>query len=214
MGNAVQGFIFAYLGLTFFAYKDYTWSGSLALWLMPIIILGRFAGTLGLVKFMDLCGYGSGIRTIEVFFMGFAGLIRGAIAFGLVLRLDTSLVNREVIVTTALTIVVGTTIFFGSLVGLIAGLTKEPEPIEQEALPIAQDDEYFNADKANGTVVNDSNAINFDGQKIVTIEKANSEGGSNKSAHDDIHHPNEENLSANAPPSYYEDSDSGDSHVD
>ena len=103
---------------------------------MPIIILGRFAGTLFLVKGLDLCGYGSGIRTIEVFFMGFAGLIRGAIAFGLVLRLDDGLANREVIVTTALTIVVGTTIFFGSLVGLISGLTKEDESKVDENAPI------------------------------------------------------------------------------
>ena len=144
MGTIVQGFIFAYVGLTFFAYQDYPWSIGLTLYLMPVIIIGRFAGTLGLVKFVDLLGYGSGIRTIEVFFMGFAGLIRGAIAFGLVLRLDSSLPNCDLIVTTALTIVVGTTIFFGSLVGLISGYTKEAPKkgvLGPDGQPV--DDDFF-----------------------------------------------------------------------
>ena len=50
--------------------------------------------------------------------MGYAGLIRGAIAFGLVLRIDGGDVpHRSVIVTTCLTLVVFTTIFFGATVG-------------------------------------------------------------------------------------------------
>ena len=57
--------------------------------MIPIVIVGRYAGTLLLVKVLDhCCKYNSGIKTQEIFFMGFAGLIRGAIAFGLVLRLD------------------------------------------------------------------------------------------------------------------------------
>jgi len=170
--------------MTFFAYQEFPWSISLSLYLMPIIIVGRFAGTLGLVKFFDLFGYGSGIRTIEVFFMGFAGLIRGAIAFGLVLRLDGGLPNRELIVTTALTIVVGTTIFFGSLVGLISGLTKEDAPVEASSgEPVADknDDAFFNAERVNSEV--------HQGKKIVLEAVAD-----DKSEHDSFKHPNE-NLS-------------------
>ena len=63
--------------------------------------------------------------------MGFAGLIRGAIAFGLVLRVDHSLPNRDLIVTTALTIVVFSTIFFGFFVGLVSRCSKnETEKID------------------------------------------------------------------------------------
>lgn len=51
--------------------------------------------------------------------IGFAGLIRGAIAFGLVLRVDDTVANRSVIVTTCLTLVVFTTIFFGFTVGIV-----------------------------------------------------------------------------------------------
>jgi len=52
--------------------------------------------------------------------MCFAGMIRGAIAFGLVLRLDDSLPNRSVIVTTSLSLVLVTTLLFGSGMGLLS----------------------------------------------------------------------------------------------
>ena len=86
--------------------------------MLGIVILGRFGGTLGLIGLLRLCGYNSGIRWSEVFFIGYAGLIRGAIAFGLVLRIDGGDVeHRSVIVTTCLTLVVFTTVFFGATVG-------------------------------------------------------------------------------------------------
>lgn len=46
-------------------------------------------------------------------------MIRGAVAFGLVLRIDKSIENRSVIVTTALTLVVFTTVFLGSTVATV-----------------------------------------------------------------------------------------------
>ena len=86
--------------------------------MLGICILGRMGGTVGLIGLLRLCGYDSGIKWKEVFFIGYAGLIRGAIAFGLVLRIDGSQVDsRSVIVTTCLTLVVFTTVFFGATVG-------------------------------------------------------------------------------------------------
>ena len=184
LGNAVQGFIFSYLGLTFFAYQDFTWSFSLTTWLMPIVIVGRFAGTLFLLKAFDCCGWNSGIRTIEVFFMGFAGLIRGAIAFGLVLRLDDTLPNRSVIVTTALTIVVFTTIFFGCLVGLVSVLTKEPAKTEDDSASAAQDNDYFQINGEQKDV-----AIN-QGVSVSLVDKPKADD--DKSDHGEFHHPNED----------------------
>ncbi len=46
-------------------------------------------------------------------------MIRGAVAFGLVLRIDNDVENRSVIVTTALTLVVFTTIVLGSTVATV-----------------------------------------------------------------------------------------------
>jgi len=46
--------------------------------------------------------------------------MRGSIAFGLVLRINHDLPDREIIQTTCLTIIVVTTILFGSTTGLMA----------------------------------------------------------------------------------------------
>lgn len=114
----MQGFIFSYLGVSFFSFASLDWSPHLILVMFGIVIVGRFGGTLGLIGLLRLCGYNSGIAWKEVFFIGYAGLIRGAIAFGLVLRIDGGDVeHRSVIVTTCLTLVVFTTVFFGATVG-------------------------------------------------------------------------------------------------
>lgn len=53
-------------------------------------------------------------------FVWYAGMIRGAIAFGLVLRIDAKeYSNRDVIVTTSLALVVFSTVVFGSTVGVL-----------------------------------------------------------------------------------------------
>ena len=46
-------------------------------------------------------------------------MIRGAVSFALVLRIDDSYTNRDVIVTTSLSLVVFTTVIFGSTVGCL-----------------------------------------------------------------------------------------------
>jgi hypothetical protein len=52
-------------------------------------------------------------------FISYAGIIRGAVAFGLVLRIDSSVEHRSVIVTTSLALVCFTTIFLGSTVATV-----------------------------------------------------------------------------------------------
>ena len=54
-----------------------------------------------------------------MFFIAYAGMIRGAVAFGLVLRIDKEVEHRSVIVTTSLVLVCLTTIILGSTVGLV-----------------------------------------------------------------------------------------------
>jgi len=115
--------VFSYLGLTFFSYKSYEWSYELIVVEMVVIMIGRALGTFGLISLLKICKYEKHNRKAitwkELTFIWYAGLIRGAIAFGLVLRIDDSVPNRGVIVTTCLTLVVFTTIFFGSTVGVL-----------------------------------------------------------------------------------------------
>ena len=83
---------------------------------LVIILFGRFFSTIGIVKFLEMFGYKSGLRFKDLFFISYAGTIRGAVAFGLVLRIDDSVINKPVIVTTSLSLVVFTTIVCGSTV--------------------------------------------------------------------------------------------------
>ena len=136
VGFIAEGFVFSYLGLTFFSYKDFMWSWELIYVEGIIILIGRFLGTFGLIGFLKIFGYEKNnkrkISCGELLFIWYAGLIRGAIAFGLVLRISSAVPNRSVIVTTSLTLVVVSTIFFGSTVGLLGKclFDKHPDPPE------------------------------------------------------------------------------------
>lgn len=121
LGYATEAFVFAYLGLTLFSYQDFKWSPHFFCVEAAVIMLGRMCGTLGLIALVRCCGkgYNANIPLNKQIFIWYAGMIRGAIAFGLVLRIDPSYENRGVIVTTSLMLVIFTTVGFGSTVGLL-----------------------------------------------------------------------------------------------
>jgi len=91
---------------------------------MGVVVLCRFISTIGLVSCLKLCRYESKhhnpLNYKELVFIWYSGLIRGAIAFGLVLRIEDSFAGRDLIVTTCLSLVVITTIIFGSTVSLVS----------------------------------------------------------------------------------------------
>lgn len=103
IGFGAEAFVFAYLGLTFFSYTDYEWSWQFFVNEFFVIIIGRFVGIVGLLYAVSfIFNHEKELSFKEVLFLYCGGMIRGAIAFGLVLRLDDSLPNREVIITTSL----------------------------------------------------------------------------------------------------------------
>ena len=135
LGFAAEAFVFSYLGLTFYSYRFLPWSWELFTIELVIIVLGRAFATIGLLTFLKLaCCYErdnpAKITFRELIFIWYAGMIRGAIAFGLVLRIDHSIPNRDVIVTTCLALVVVTTIVFGSTVGILSKCLKKQDPSE------------------------------------------------------------------------------------
>ena len=119
MGYVTEAFIFSYLGLTFFSYSKLNFSPQLFFVELGVILFGRFMGTVVMMSIFKCCGYEHNLNLKELVFICYAGLIRGAIAFGLVLTLDDRLPNRDVIVTTSLTLVVFTTVTFGSTCGIL-----------------------------------------------------------------------------------------------
>jgi solute carrier family 9 (sodium/hydrogen exchanger), member 8 len=136
LGYATEAFVFGYLGLTFFSYQNLKWSPMLFGIELLVIIFGRLLGTVGLVWFLRIFGYKQEMSMKELIFVWYAGMIRGAIAFGLVLRIDgTQYKNRDVIVTTSLALVVFTTVFYGSTVGMLSNClfkNEEHEPCLKE----------------------------------------------------------------------------------
>jgi sodium/hydrogen exchanger-like protein 6/7/sodium/hydrogen exchanger 8 len=126
MAYIAEGFVFAYLGLTFYSYREQPWSWGLIAIVLLAILFGRGCGVFLLMGVLKMFGYEKNdedrLKWSELLFIWYAGLIRGAIAFGLVLRIDhndTLFPNRLVITTTCLTLVLFTTIVFGSTVGLL-----------------------------------------------------------------------------------------------
>lgn len=119
IGYGIEAFVFAYIGLTFFSFMEYEWSWNLIVSELIIVIAGRFMGTIGIIKIAELFGYKSGVRFKDLIFISYAGVIRGAVAFGLVLRIDKSVENKPVIVTTSLCLVIFTTIVMGSTVATV-----------------------------------------------------------------------------------------------
>ena len=61
-------------------------------------------------------------------------MIRGAIAFGLVLRIDGHYTNREVIITTSLALVVFTTVVFGSTVGILGKCLFDKKEVKKKKI--------------------------------------------------------------------------------
>ena len=119
-GFGFEAFVFAYLGLTFSSYtSSHAWSWSFILIELLIIPIGRFFGTVVLIYILVLFKHRKRIEFRELLFISYAGLIRGAIAFGLVLRIEPNIKEKDVIVTTALTLVIITTLLFGSLMPLV-----------------------------------------------------------------------------------------------
>lgn len=128
-GAAAESFVFAYIGLCVFTYANnddprkpttqthHIWSVSFILIMTFIVIVGRFMAVWLAHGLFRLCSKKSDISLRELSFITYGGMIRGAIAFGLVLKIPNdpeSYPEREVIVTTTLALVIITTLFFGT----------------------------------------------------------------------------------------------------
>ena len=163
LGYAAEAFVFGYLGLTFFSYFELRWSPELFLVELVIILVGRGIGVFFTIAMLSCCcGYRSHMSCKELIFCWYAGLIRGAIAFGLVLRIDNDVYeNRDVIVTTSLSLVIFTTVLFGSTVGLVSNCLFKNE-VEEPALSLGDDLEFDNQD--------DDDAFGFKDEKKESDE--------------------------------------------
>ena len=171
IGFGFEAFVFAYLGLSFFSYADlshYPWSWSFILIELFICIVARISGTVVLLYLLVLLRHKAGINFRQTCFISYAGMIRGAIAFGLVLKLSADQIHddrkRDLITTTALTLVVGTTVIFGSAMPLVQKLLVPPKESEKhEYDEIVEDIDNEDVDEgpvvANGKINNSKKVV-------------------------------------------------------
>lgn len=125
-GAFAEAFVFTYIGLCVFTYANdptiddqpHIWSVSFIGWMCFIVIVGRFIGVWLAHFLFRLCQKKPDISIRELCFITYGGMIRGAIAFGLVLKIDPkdtkNFPEREVVVTTTLALVIITTLVFGT----------------------------------------------------------------------------------------------------
>lgn len=88
-----------------------------------IVIIGRFMGVFGAYYLLQCCsrsakGSNNHLSCKELTFIAYAALIRGAIAFGLVINIGEDTLEdkdiREVLVSSTLMLVILTTVIFGT----------------------------------------------------------------------------------------------------
>ena len=87
MSTAAEAGVFSYIGLSLYSNFAGWWSWKFIFWETIIIVLGRYAA-------IFVCYYAFALffksRTMtknELIFIGWGGMIRGAIAFALVMKL-------------------------------------------------------------------------------------------------------------------------------
>lgn len=79
--------IYAYIGLSLYSNISSWWSWDFILYQTILIIVGRYFAIFFCFYTISLCFKSRTIKARELFFIGWGGMIRGAIAFALVMRI-------------------------------------------------------------------------------------------------------------------------------
>lgn len=142
LGSAAEAGIYSYIGLSLYSNLNGWWSWDFILYETIIVIVGRFVAIFGCFYTFNLCFKSRTINARELVFIGWGGMIRGAIAFALVMRIPKigeesctssdpvrdcySLQNYDLMVTTTFFLVVFTTLVFGTFMALMGRILVPP----------------------------------------------------------------------------------------
>ena len=112
-----EAFVFVYLGLTAVHYFQVAFSWSFMIFELIVVVCGRFVSVYGICILMDLFHVTNfKLSFVERGICGCSGTIRGAIAFGLSISIvSKSELNRDILLSTTLSLVFISTIVFGAL---------------------------------------------------------------------------------------------------
>ena len=128
ISNVAEGFVFTYLGLTLISYVKQRLCLSFIIIELFIVVFARILSIFGLCYlFQHVFKIKSfHMKTSQKGIMCCAGSIRGAIAFGLAISIETpNTIHKDILVSSTLILVFFTTIVFGAMMPLMINLMKK-----------------------------------------------------------------------------------------
>ena len=151
LSSLAEAFVFVYLGLTGVHYFQVAFSWSFMIFELIVVVCGRFVSVYGICILMDLFHVTNfKLSFVERGICGCSGTIRGAIAFGLSISIvSKSELNRDILLSTTLSLVFISTIVFGALMPYFISFwksfeRKKPEVSEGKELSYADLDDESN----------------------------------------------------------------------
>lgn len=190
LGTMCEAAIYTYVGLGLYSQIPMWWCWSFIGAQTLIIIVGRVMAVIGTFYAFRCCFKKKTIKFSELLFITYAGMIRGAIAFALVLRIPycktpedegcISKVNYDVLVSSTLILVVITTLAFGNFMGKVQSILVPENPEDEE--------EYVEMKRKESVMV----------EKELNKRRASSIGERDRAAshYEEITHPNEDRSSS------------------
>ena len=117
LSGIAEPFVFVYLGLTAVHYFQICFSWSFMIFELIVVVIGRFISVYGICFMMDLFHVTNfKLSFVERGICSCLGTIRGVIAFGLSISIvSKSELNRDILLSTTLSLVFISTIVFGAL---------------------------------------------------------------------------------------------------
>ena len=173
LSNIAEAFVFTYLGLTLITYIKHSLSISFIIIELFVVIFGRIFSIFFLCYLMKFFGVHSfKMKTSQKGIMSCAGSIRGAIAFGLAISIDTSnKLHKEILVTSTLILVFFTTIVLGAMMPLLINLMKKldfDDDNNNELVNIKNPDDLLKCDEF--TFIHPNFSEKYEGSKEKNIE--------------------------------------------
>jgi len=87
LGHAAEAGIYSYIGLSLYSNLFAWWSWEFVIYETIVVMVGRYLAVFGTFYAFKLCFKSRTIDARELVFIGWGGMIRGAIAFALVMRI-------------------------------------------------------------------------------------------------------------------------------
>ena len=156
LSGIAEAFVFAYLGLTAIHHFSVAFSWSFMIFELITVVSGRFVSVYGICFLMYLFGADNfKLSFTEKGIAACSGTIRGAIAFGLSISIvSDKKLNRDILLSTTLSLVFISTIVFGALMPYIIKFWRGFENKENEEK--IQELDYVNLDNNDNINLNES----------------------------------------------------------